>query len=782
MSPFSSSRPGLLAGISLLALSPFALSPVALPFQSLFPRACAQPLSRANTGARASTHDLRGRAESAATSDAITAPEESDEIITAHGTPSGLQSRPAIGGRLGLTEQHTPASLSVITQKTIALRGYTHAEDAADFAPGVTSGGSPGNPAQLMMRGFSGNQVLILRDGFYFGPTTMVNRPANAFNLASVQIMKGPSSVLFGQGAVGGTMDMRYKRPDLERIRAEALVSYGSFNSWNAGFGLSVPLAKTLALRSDFSRTSSDGYVKGANPRSNDWTTTLLWQPGHDFAARLSIDYLTDSLSTYYGTPLVPKSMAGPVQGGLLHSADGLAISKASLWRNYNVSDPRASSVNALPTLHLDWKVSPGLTLHDKAYFLYAKRRWNNAETYTYIRTPDDADSAGRPIPPGEIGRDRFYVYQNQHQVGDALDLRYDHRILGVRNRVVVGADAYYLRFIRNRGFPSATYADSVSLTDPEAGVSGPFPGEYPFRKSPTTMVDAGIFVEDTLELRKSLRLVGGFRYDWLSLDRQNYKQNGAYDSATSFKGHYTPGNFRIGPVYDLLPNLSLYGVYTTAEDPPGSNLFLANRGQFTRLSRTRQGEIGIKGHTLSGRLVSTLAFFDIRRRHILVQTGQDAVSTAGTQNARGVEWSGMWRPDKALSLSGNVAYTHARYGRFFPSPQLDASGNQVPDVPSLTANLWGVWSSPLALPVDLGAGLRYVSARKGDYANRLTLNDYALVNLFVAWHARENITVFGRIDNVGDKKYVQWADTSYPSQILLGTPRAFSVSIRMPL
>jgi len=706
----------------------------------------------------------------------------SDEYITAKGQSTGLKARPAIGGRLGLSLQHNPASISVIERKTILQRGYTHAEEAADSAPGVTSGGSPGSPAQLMMRGFTGNQILILRDGVYFGPTTMVNRPLNAFNLEAVEVLKGPSSVLYGQGAVGGTVDMRTRTPDLERMHADALVSYGSFNSWNAGFGGSVPLSRSLAIRSDFSRTSSDGYVKGASPHSNDWTTTVLWHPSPSFAARLGMDYLTDELSTYYGAPLVPGSAVADATGGLLHSSKGLVVSRASLWRNYNVSNPQASSVNATPTLHLNWVLSPHITLHDKAYFLYAKRRWNNAETYSYIGSTGAVDASGASIVPGSIGRDRFYVYQNQHQLGDSIDARVDHHLFGLRNRFVIGGDAYYLRFIRNRGFPDADYADSVSLVNPQGGSVGPFAGEYPYRKSPTTMIDAGLFLEDTLSVTEKLRLVGGFRYDWLSLDRQNYNQNGQLNAATSFKGHYNPANFRIGPVYDLLPDLSLYGVYTTAEDPPGSNLFLANRGQFSRLSRSRQGEIGLKARAFSGRLVTTLALFDIRRTRVLVQTGQDSVSTAGSQKSRGMEAQTDWRIARHWSLSGNVAYTDSHYGTFFPDTTTDASGNQVPNVPKVTANLWGIWSSALNLPVDLGAGMRYVSARKGDYANTLALKDYALVNVFAAWHIRKGFTLYGRIDNVGNKHFVQWADTSYPSEVLIGAPRSFSLSLQASL
>lgn len=703
--------------------------------------------------------------------------EAKPEYITAYGATAPLKMAPAIGGKLGLSVQHNPATINIVQHDLMMQRGYAQAENAADSAPGVSSGGGPGSPAQLMMRGFTGNQILTLRDGVYFGPTTMVNRPQNTFNLESVQILKGPASVLYGQGAVGGTVDMRTRDPRFDGPHANALVSYGSFNTWNAGVGGSVPITQTLAVRADFSRTSSDGFVKGADPHSNDLTTTLLWKPSEKFTARLSMDYLTDRLSTYYGTPLVDLSQTGGRVGGLMSSTKGLGITRASLWRYYNVRDGKAGSVNATPTLHLDWHASDHVLLHNTSYFIYSKRRWNNAESLSYISKSGAIDAAGTSITPGRIARDRFYVYQNQHQVGDILYSRFDFSVFGINNRLVAGGDAYYLRFIRNRGFPDAGYADSVSLASPEQTDLGSFAGEYPFKKSPTTMVQAGLFLEDVATIRDNLRVVGGFRYDWLSLDRQNYNQNGQFASGSSFKGHYNPNNFRIGPVYDLTKNVSLYGVYTTGEDPPGSNLFLANKGQFSRLSRARQGEIGVKASLWQGRFTTTLAFYDIRRTRVLVTTGPDTVATAGVQKSRGLEWQGDLAVTRHFSLSGNVGYTYSRYGSFRPSASVDASGNQVPNVPAVTANMWGIWSRVYDLPLDLGAGLRYVSARKGDYANTLTLKDYALVNVFAGWHAYKGITVYGRIDNIGNKRFIQWADTGYSGQLLLGAPRSFSIS-----
>lgn len=89
----------------------------------------------------------------------------------------------------------------------------------------------------------------------------------------------------------------------------------------------------------------------------------------------MTIDYLTDQLPTYYGTPLVNVVQTGHEVEGLLHSSKGVGIIKGSLYKYYNVSDPPASSQNVTPTLHVDWQMEPEISLHDRAYFYYSKRR-----------------------------------------------------------------------------------------------------------------------------------------------------------------------------------------------------------------------------------------------------------------------------------------------------------------------------------------------------------------------------------------------------------------------
>ncbi|MBE7209589.1 MAG: TonB-dependent receptor [Gluconacetobacter diazotrophicus] len=707
-------------------------------------------------------------------------PAEQVEVV---GT-AGLDRLAPVGSRLGLTLQDLPATVDAMSRATMLQRGSYTAEDAVDMLPGVTSGGSPGNPGQFVLRGFTGNEVTVLHDGTYLGPVTMVNRPQNSFNLDDVEVLQGPASVLYGQGAVGGVVDERSRSPVLGRRGIEALASYGSFDTWNGGIDVNQPIGGTAAARIDLSRSSSGGYVDGARPASLDLTAAVLWQNSRRVTVRLSVDALRDQLSSYYGTPLVPVAAAdtvgGGVVGGLLNSSQGLAIGRDTLWKNYDVRDFTTTNTSVRPATRIDWQASDRLMVHEKAYFFYAARRWQNAETYTFIPAGSNAvDAAGNPIPANSIARDRFHVFHDQHQVGDTLDATLDGHVFGLANRVVVGVDGYYLRFIRNSGFPDAQYADAVPLVDPVRGEYGTFPGDLPSRKSPTTIGNVAGFAEDVLSVTPRLRLVTGYRYDWLRLERSNYTPGGSFNAATSFSGTYHPDNGRVGVVWEPRQDLSLYASWTTADDPPGSNIFLANAGQFTGLSHSEQEEVGIKAQFPDHAGEATLSAYHIERDDILEATGPDTVATAGSQHSNGIEFQTLWRLAAHWTVTANAAWTRSRFGGFQPDAGTDATGKRPPDVPAVTGNLWLVWDHAAGSPVDLGVGWRHVGDRAGDYAGTLDLKSYDTVDVFAAWHLRRGLTAAGRIGNLLDRRYVQWADVSYPTEVIVGAPRSFSASLQ---
>lgn len=678
------------------------------------------------------------------------------------------------GSRLGLTPLETPATLDILSAATIQDRGFIQIEEAIDSLPGVTSGGSPADPTGFSMRGFTADQVTVLRNGAYVGPSNMVNRPENTFNLADIEVLKGPASVLYGQGAVGGIINVITKEPKFGDPSFNALASYGSFGTYSIGAGANFQLNEKMAFRIDGSRTASDGWVHNDDPDTNNITAALLWQVSDYVSVKATLDYMHDDLNANYGTPLVPASFATEPLTGVLSSTQGLAIDQRERYQNYNVANAVHYGTYIWPTVIVTWQPADNLTVSNESYAYIAQRRWENAETYTFLGANNgQTDANNNPIPANEIGRDRFHVYHNQHDYSDLLDANLKSELFGLTNNTTVGIDILDIHFLRSRGFPDATYADYVDPFSPQQGVYGNYTGDFPGKLSPTNIQNVAGLFEDALDLTSALKLVVGARYEWLRVDRKNFNSDGSFNQASSFTVNFRPFSYRAGLVYQIMPNVALYSEWTTAVDPPGSNIFLASQSNLQSLTTSRQGEVGSKASLFDGRADLTLALYDIHRSNILTATGPDSVADVGSQHSHGVELSGDVKVDSHISVSANAAYTFARYGQFSPY-----SGNYVPDVPEITANLAADYRRVLDSPLDVGVTFRHVGDRYGDFANTLKLQPYTLTNIHATYHVTPDVAVTVRIDNLFDKAYAQWVDTNYPSEVILGRPRYFELSV----
>lgn len=707
------------------------------------------------------------------------APAETVETVTVTAAKlRSLEQFTPTGSRLGLSAQELPATLEVIDNDEMLGRGFINVQEAADSQSGVTSGGSPGDQSQFSMRGFTGNQITVLRNGLYIGPSNMTTRDQNAFNVASVEILKGPASVLYGQGAIAGAVNVVDKAPSFGTPQIEALASAGSFGSTNVGLGGTTHFGDEFAIRADVSRTATQGYVARDPSNTTEATVTALWKPLSTLDVQLTIDWLEDNPSTYYGTPLVPATFATQPLTSVITSSTGLALDRRMQFINYNVGDSTIHSAQYWPQLLVKWSPNDQLTVQNFVYYFHARRRWENAETYQFTTV----DLNGNPLASPEINRDRFYVFHKQNLIGDEGSVSYKSALFGLPNTAVAGFDYSHLNFDRVRGFPNN---DLVDPFNPSAGLFGPLlqPGEIVPRDSPTHWNDYAAFVEDVLDVAAPVKLVTGARYDRLNLNRQNFNTQG-HELANGFTQGYSSTNWRIGLVYNVNDYVTPYVSWTTGKDPPGTNnIFLVNapEGKFA-LSSSHQVEVGVKARTPDNRADMTVALYDIKRSNLLVQTSQETQANAD-QTSKGIELTTNFKPTQDWTVSANAAYTDSVYSGFTdPSSGSSYTDVQPANIPRWTANVWTSLRNIGGFPLEVGGGVRYIGTRPGNTANTLILNDYALFNAYVSYQVKPGILITGRGNNLSNKTYAQWADIYYPSELMLGQPRYWELGVYVKL
>ncbi|MGZ5150079.1 MAG: TonB-dependent siderophore receptor, partial [Burkholderiales bacterium] len=236
------------------------------------------------------------------------------EVIVkgARDTPLNTEAPVDSASRLGLTVRESPASVDVVDEETMKARGYRSVSDAAQGAVGVTAGDFPAEPAAFSMRGFSSSQINTLYNGIKVGPQNMTSRVMDAGNLERIEFLKGPASLMSGEGAAGGAINFVTKRPHTGPIENEVYGSYGSFNTIRAGFGSggSTPV-QGLDYRFDLTRTSSNGFIDDTPSTNWHLSSALDYRVSGSFKLFGAFEAKRDRASAYWGTPLVSAAASG---------------------------------------------------------------------------------------------------------------------------------------------------------------------------------------------------------------------------------------------------------------------------------------------------------------------------------------------------------------------------------------------------------------------------------------------------------------------------------------
>ncbi|QPJ62501.1 MAG: TonB-dependent receptor [Candidatus Nitronauta litoralis] len=667
-----------------------------------------------------------------------------------------LETPSETSSRLGLSIRETPASVHIEKNSVMMNRGYFTPSEAIERMPGIIAGNPPAAQMSFSMRGFSANQIHILRDGIWLGPAGMVGRPSNSFNLDRIEVLKGPASVLQGQGVIGGVINMVTKSPvKNEAYTGEVLASYGRFDNYMAAGGFGGPIGNNIWFRTDISQTGTSGYVDDGGTRSLNSTGSILWRPNDRFDVKFQYDFLDDDLANYWGTPLVSQAFATQPLSGVISTKDGRTLDRRMRFLNFNVADHLAESTQHFTRGDISFKATNEIQLKNTFYYFDAERAWANSETFSF--------NSGT----GLIDRDRFFVGHEQVTLGNRFTAKLDNRILGRSNRTLVGVDYQHVDFVRNSRFFGNF--DSVNPFNP---TPGSFPNLSASFRNPTVIETIAVFMEETLKITDKFRAVAGFRYDHIDLDRDSFNLDGSFNTRNAFQRDFEPLSWRAGIVYDVTPAWSGYFQWSTGADPIGSNIFVVNGNQNFDLTNARQWEIGLKGSFLEDRGHITLAYFDIERTNILSPGGPGgAVQNIGSQFSDGVEVDGAFEITKDWNIGGNFAYTNANFGVFGAN-----SGNTPPNVAKWTANFITSYQNIANLPIEVGAAVRYVGDRFGDNANIITLEDYTVADVFGSY-TWGPVKFTAKVTNLFDEKYAYWQDPFYTSEVLLGAPRGFQLN-----
>lgn len=675
-----------------------------------------------------------------------------------------LESRSGTASRLGLTLRETPASVEILSQQTMQERGARTLSEALRGAAGMAGGGPPSSPTTLSTRGFT--DILYLYDGMRMSGAGVTNRVQDTWNYERIEVLKGPASVLQGDSAIGGIVDFQTRRPDRDNPGRQAMLSYGSYGSTRAAFGLGDKFGETGAYRLDYSRNDSREAIDRNSQTLDHLTAGLSFDVAPATRLDLSYDYSRDSGHAYWGTPLVPRSVARDPTG-VVSAPNDMVLDRGIARHNYNVRDDRNTSEAHWLRARLTHRLTPEWTLRNDFAANKVDRLWRNSESAVYRA-------------PAWIDRDQTLITHHQRYIVNRFDATHEGQLTGLSNKFVIGGELSKTRFDSERRFSnrSATTADRlrVPLFGPDTGYYDNDPalmaGGGNRTDYATDVRSASVFMEDAIKLTPAWTVVAGYRHDRIRVDRGIKDLN--LGTRSDFGTRYSSNSARLGTVLDLTPSSSVYAQYTNATMPVGSLFLLSSGNAAFPLSKGEQWEAGFK-QSLDN-VEWTAAVYHIALDNVLSRDPNNpgvAVNN-GKQSSRGVELSAAWRVTPQLTLSGNAAMLNARFDTLTEADGSSRVGNTPPNVPERVFNLYADYRLR-DMPVNLYLGMNHTGPIYTDRANRIRINGHTTMDAAVSYRMRNVLLTF-RVRNLTDRLYAYYAGRS-ESQVLLAPGRTYELT-----
>lgn len=651
----------------------------------------------------------------------------------------GYTSTNAVGGtRFNTAIVNIPQSVIVLNQDFMRDIGALSVIEAAQYVSGVSTTAGPEREV-FNVRGY---QVGVTTDGLPDGSPTAQGRSTPFELLDRVEILKGPSAVLYGSTSPGGNVNRVTKKP-VFRDQNELALSAGNLGFYRGTFDVNKLVDENVAVRvigsheyADFSGNFEDSSSWFIAPmvgiKLGDRTTAVLmpyW---------LERDYHKKFATLFQFRPFTAEgpisfNLDRRVDWGGKYARESFTVKRIYAQVDHQVNDRLSMRLSAITKRHDEANndIIPRDLLPDNRTM---QRTWR------IIRTQgDDTVLAFDSLLDWDIGRTAnktlFLVQYTKSET--AANIETGRKLSG--QNTAAGENA-------NATFSNLPLID-VFEPNPTALNARP---DQTFISS-STYSEGEVFaasLQHQIELLDG-RLVasGGVRYDHTDALGRNELSGVTTSSGTN--SHYT---MRGGAVYRPISGLALFYNYSETFAP----IFSVNPdGTGFDPTEGLTHEIGVKTDLMSGRISGTLSAFTIENRNLLVIDPDPERASAGfrTQSAKdtldGVE----------LDVHFNLVENLQLMASFSTIESQTNNGLRVRNVPDQTASLFASYSfGGGALGWTIGGGARYKGEHPGDAANVFFLDSVTVYDAFVAYRHSDALRVQLNVNNVTDKYY---ADSS---------------------
>lgn len=627
-----------------------------------------------------------------------------------------------------------PLSIQVVPQQVIEDRNVTEIGTALETVGGVSSGGGRGTSVfgpNFLIRGFN------VSDGIFRDRTPYFSlSPLTTNDIERVEVLKGPASVLFGQGEPGGIINLVSKKPLRDPFYSVSF-SAGNFDTYRGDIDLSGPLNadKTVRYRLNISYENYGSFRDFVDGERFIVSPVLTWDIGPNTSLDVYGQYSYNQETLDEGIVAIGNRVANIPRDRFLGEPFGEFEQD-----QFNIG------------YRFNHRFSENLSIrHALQYTQYKPKR--------YAPLLDSLDEE-----TGELSRFEYFAGGTYKRFFTNAELLGKFNTGSVKHQLLFGTE--YRRNVEDPRFQFSNAYPSINIFNP-VYTRDPFEIAPEFFRDDT--VDTiGVYIQDQVDLLPNLKLLAGVRYDFVDQFRTTRSLGEPREEFELQDSKFTP---RFGIVYQPIDPLSLYASYTTSFKPS----FGASRnddGSTFEPETGRQFEVGIKAD-LSDQLSLTLAAFDIRRQNVETPDPDNPAFSlqTGEVASRGFE----------LNLGGEIlpgwnvigAYTYL--DAFVSEDNTDIVGNRLANVPENQFSLWTSYEIQQGSLKGLGFGLGffYVDQRQGDLDNTFTLPSYFRTDAAL-FYRRNNWRVQLNIENLFDIEY--FSSANFGSRLGVNPGAPFSI------
>jgi len=618
----------------------------------------------------------------------------------------------------------TPQSVSTITREDMDKRGSKTVQRAADYTPGAYTNqlGASNRYDYIVLRGFSDGSVSntfldglkLMGDSGSYSSMTI-----DPYFLDSIEIVKGPSSVLYGRSSPGGLVAMESKRPEFQDS-GQIRLTVGNNNQRGAAFDLTGPLddEQRIAYRLTGLASAEDTQFGPAE------------QSRYAFSPQVTMD-VTDS-TTVTLMAYLQKDPEGGYHSGLPYEGTVNSRNGIKLGNNFYEGDDDYDTFERTERMlgyDFEHRFSDNLIARQKLRYLSSDVELEQVYAYGWA-----SDTELNRYYTG--GRESLHAWTVDNQ----LESKFSTGPIG--HTLLIGAD--YQDRSNDTTYDSGS-ADSLDVTSGNNSSNRTITYSYDEKRE---LDQTGVYIQDQLSMDR-WNLALGLRQDWVNIENNNTTT----DSKSELDDTQMSG--RAGLMYTFDNGIAPYVSYSTSFSP---NSYADENGNLLDPTEGKQIETGLKFQPHGTRDRYSISLFRINQENVASKRPQESFyRPIGEIQSQGVELEAHTQLTDNFSLQAGYSYTDVTYVEAADGTE----GNTASQIPRHQASVWGnyVFKEGLLAGLDTGLGVRYYADIYADDANTAKVPDYTLVDATIGYDlsrlGAQGVSARLNVNNLLDKEYV---------------------------